>query len=91
MKIQAGKKYISRLPVIEVKFTPIVLFRYSTKICLPAFLKDKKYVDATGETLNHYQKPIFLMMKHLTMWSPQGSVIIDITSGTGTTAVRIIS
>ena len=69
-----------------MKFTPGMVFRYSSKICLPTFLKEKKYVDSNGATLNHYQKPIFLMMKHLAMWSPQGSVIIDITSGTGTTA-----
>ena len=55
------------------------VFRYSSKIFLPAFNEQKKYVDSTGKTLNHYHKPIFLMMKHLAMWSPQGSVIIDIT------------
>jgi hypothetical protein len=40
-----------------------------------------------NETLNKYQKPVLLFMKHLAMWAPQGSIIIDVTSGTGTTGV----
>jgi hypothetical protein len=38
-------------------------------------------------TLNKYQKPVLLFMKHLAMWAPQGSIIIDVTAGTGTTGV----
>jgi DNA modification methylase len=40
-----------------------------------------------NETLNKYQKPILLFMKHLSMWALQGSIIIDVTAGTGTTGV----
>jgi DNA modification methylase len=40
-----------------------------------------------NETLNKYQKPILLFMKHLSMWVPQGSIIIDVTGGTGTIGV----
>ena len=38
-------------------------------------------------TLNKYQKPVLLFMKHLVMWAPHGSIIIDVTAGTGTTGV----
>jgi hypothetical protein len=40
-----------------------------------------------NETLNKYQKPILLFMKHLAMWAPQGSIIIDVRVGTGTSGV----
>ena len=61
-------------------------FRYSNKINLPSFADSRKF-KIDNETLNKYQKPIILFMKHISMWAPQGSIIIDVTSGAGTTGV----
>jgi DNA modification methylase len=40
-----------------------------------------------NETLNKYLKPVLIFMKHLAMWTPHGSIIIDVRAGTGTTGV----
>ena len=61
-------------------------YSYSNKINLPSFADARKF-KIDNETLNKYQKPVLLFMKHLTMWAPQGSIIIDVTDGTGTTGV----
>jgi len=59
---------------------------YSNKINLPSFA-DARKLKMENETLNKYQKQVLLFMKHLAMWAPQGSIIIDVTVGTGTTGV----
>jgi DNA modification methylase len=61
-------------------------YSYSNKINLPSFADARKF-KMENATLNKYQKPVLLFMKHLAMWAPQGSIIIDVTAGTGTTGV----
>ena len=63
--------------------------RYSNKINLPSFADLRKF-KIDNETLNKYQKPVLLFMKHITMWALEGSIIIDVTSGTRTTGVCTI-
>jgi len=59
-------------------------YSYSNKINLPSFADARKF-KMENETLNKYQKQVLLFMKHLAMWAPQGSIIIDVTVGSGTT------
>ena len=63
-------------------------FRYSPRCLLKDFPDSKKY-KISGNTLNHYQKPLLLFMKHIMCWSNYGDLIIDATSGTWTLAVSI--
>jgi DNA modification methylase len=48
---------------------------------------DRKFKH-NGETLNPFQKPLLLYLKHLSMFTQPGDLVIDITSGSGTTAVK---
>ncbi len=59
-------------------------YSYSNKINLPSFADARKF-KMDNETLNKYQKPVLLFMKHLAMLAPQGWIIIDVIAGTGTT------
>ena len=63
-----------------------IYYRYSTRCLLNKFPDSKKY-KMSGKLLNSHQKPILLFMKHLLCWSKAGDLVIDATSGTGTTAV----
>ena len=58
----------------------------SNKINLPSFADARKF-KMENETLNKYHNAALLFMKHIAMWAPQGSIIIDVTAGTGTTGV----
>ncbi len=49
-------------------------------------LDHKKYKH-NGETLNKIQKPLLLYLKWLSMFTEPGELVIDMTSGSGTTAV----
>jgi DNA modification methylase len=46
-----------------------------------------KKFKVSDKTLNPFQKPLLLFMKHILCWSNEGDLIIDATSGSGTTAV----
>ncbi len=59
---------------------------YYTRCLLKDFPDSKKF-KISGVTLNHYQKPLLLFMKHILCWSNYGDLIIDVTSGTWTLAV----
>ena len=61
-------------------------YSYSNIINLPSFA-DARTFKMENETLNKYQKLVLLFMKHFAMWAPQGSIIIDVIAGTGTTGV----
>ena len=52
------------------------------------FSDNKKF--GKPSPLNKYQKPLLLFMRHLLCWTRIGAKVIDITSGSGTTAVRKI-
>eukprot|EP00873_Tetraselmis_striata_P001686 jgi/Tetstr1/421950/TSEL_012849.t1 len=62
--------------------------RFSTSIILGYFKDSAKLKDENRQTLNKYQKPIALFSKHLKMAATDGTTIVDVTAGTGTTAVR---
>ena len=66
------------------------MHRFSTVINVPCFSDAKKY-KIGDKTLNPYQKPLLIFMRHLLMFTESnadsGSIIIDLTSGSGTTAV----
>ena len=64
----------------------VMYYRYSIRCLLKDFPDSKKF-KVSGVTLNHYQKPLLLYMKHIMCWSNYGDLIIDATSGTGTLAV----
>ena len=51
----------------------------------------KKLKDDHGATVNKAQKPVVLFAKHLKAACSDGDVVIDVTAGTGTTAVRLPS
>ena len=48
---------------------------------------DHKKYKHNGETLNKFQKPLLLYLKWLSMFTEPGELVIDMTSGSGTTAV----
>ena len=75
--------YLERTHEIQ---TCVMYYRYSTRCLLNEFPDSKKF-KISGVTLNHYQKPLLLYMKHIMCWSNYGDLIIDATSGTGTLAV----
>eukprot|EP00873_Tetraselmis_striata_P001765 jgi/Tetstr1/422029/TSEL_012893.t1 len=60
----------------------------STSIMLGHFKDSAKLKDENRQTVNKYQKPIALFAKHLKMAATDGTTIVDVTAGTGTTAVR---
>lgn len=60
--------------------------RYST-VHHQGFIVNKVR-DDRGAVANPYQKPILLMQKIINMTVKDGGLIVDITCGTGTTAVR---
>eukprot|EP00873_Tetraselmis_striata_P010699 jgi/Tetstr1/430963/TSEL_020718.t1 len=64
------------------------LTRFSTSIMLGHFKDYAKLKDENRQTVNKYQKPIALFSKHLKMAATDGKTIVDVTAGTGTTAVR---
>jgi DNA modification methylase len=41
------------------------------------------------QPLNKYHKPLLVFMRHLLCWTKMGDRVIDITSGAGTTVVRL--
>ena len=61
---------------------PLLCYNYSNKINLPSFT-DSKIFKHDNVTLNNYQKHELVFMKHLAMWAPQGSIIIDVALGDG--------
>eukprot|EP00873_Tetraselmis_striata_P013184 jgi/Tetstr1/433448/TSEL_022722.t1 len=61
---------------------------FSTSIMLGLFKDSAKLKDENRQTVNKYQKPIALFSKHLKMAATDGTTIVDVTAGTGTTAVR---
>eukprot|EP00873_Tetraselmis_striata_P012039 jgi/Tetstr1/432303/TSEL_021705.t1 len=61
--------------------------RFSTSIMLGHFKDSSKLKDENIQTVNKYQKPIALFAKHLKMAATDGTTIVDVTAGTGTTAV----
>eukprot|EP00873_Tetraselmis_striata_P013799 jgi/Tetstr1/434063/TSEL_023207.t1 len=61
---------------------------FSTSIMLGHFKDSAKLKDENRHTVNKYQKPIALFSKHLKMAATDGTTIVDVTAGTGTTAVR---
>eukprot|EP00873_Tetraselmis_striata_P044738 jgi/Tetstr1/465002/TSEL_009733.t1 len=61
--------------------------RFSTSIMLGHFKDSSKLKDENRQTVNKYQKPIALFAKHLKMAATDGTTIVDVTAGTGTTAV----
>lgn len=62
--------------------------RFSTITYLGHFKDSAKLKGPDKLTVNKYQKPIALFSKHLKMAATSGATIIDVTAGTGTTAVR---
>eukprot|EP00873_Tetraselmis_striata_P014350 jgi/Tetstr1/434614/TSEL_023705.t1 len=60
---------------------------FSTSIMLGHFKDTSKLKDEKKQTVNKYQKPIALFAKHLKMAATCGTTIVDVTAGTGTTAV----
>eukprot|EP00873_Tetraselmis_striata_P039489 jgi/Tetstr1/459753/TSEL_005106.t1 len=60
---------------------------FSTSIMLGHFKDSAKLKDENRQTVNKYQKPIALFAKHLKMAATDGATIVDVTAGTGTTAV----
>eukprot|EP00873_Tetraselmis_striata_P026281 jgi/Tetstr1/446545/TSEL_034070.t1 len=62
--------------------------RFSTSIMLGNFKDSAKLKDENRQPVNKYQKPIALFSKHLKMATTYGTTIVDVTAGTGTTAVR---
>jgi hypothetical protein len=46
------------------------------------------YIQHEGRPLNLYQKPLKLMMKLIKMFTTDGDLWVDLTCGTGTSAVR---
>ncbi len=62
---------------------------YSNKINLPSFADWRKF-KIENKTLNKYPKPVLLFMKHIAMWAPQVSIIIDVTSRTNTIGVCML-
>jgi hypothetical protein len=75
------------LNIVDIKGNLLHCNRYSTRGLLNEFHDSKKF-KVNGVTLNPYQKPLLLYMKHILCWSQDGDLIIDATSGSGTTAVR---
>eukprot|EP00873_Tetraselmis_striata_P007935 jgi/Tetstr1/428199/TSEL_001820.t1 len=61
--------------------------RFSTSIMLGHFKDSSKLKDENRQTVNKYQKPIALFAKHLKMAATDGTTIVDVTAGTGTTAI----
>eukprot|EP00873_Tetraselmis_striata_P011654 jgi/Tetstr1/431918/TSEL_021407.t1 len=61
--------------------------RFSTSIMLGHFKDTAKLKDENTQTVNKYQKPIALFAKHLKVAATDGTTIVDVTAGTGTTAV----
>eukprot|EP00873_Tetraselmis_striata_P043675 jgi/Tetstr1/463939/TSEL_008744.t1 len=61
--------------------------RFSTSIMLGHFKDSAKLKDENRQTVNKYQKPIALFAKHLKMAATDGTTIVDVAAGTGTTAV----
>eukprot|EP00873_Tetraselmis_striata_P008818 jgi/Tetstr1/429082/TSEL_019046.t1 len=61
---------------------------FSTSIMLGHFKDTAKLKDENIQTVNKYQKPIALFAKHLKMAATDGTTIVDVAAGTGTTAVR---
>eukprot|EP00873_Tetraselmis_striata_P041814 jgi/Tetstr1/462078/TSEL_007148.t1 len=61
--------------------------RFSTSIMLGHFKDSAKLKDGNRQTVNKYQKPIALFAKHLKMAATDGTTIVDVAAGTGTTAV----
>jgi hypothetical protein len=64
--------------------------RYSTRGTLNSFSETKKF-KVSNKTLNPFQKPLRRFMKHILCWSNEGDLIIDTTSGSGTTAVSYLT
>ena len=60
--------------------------RFSTAFILGA-MKDTKKFKMGGVTLNPFQKPLLLLIKHLTQWTNPGELVVDATCGSGTAAV----
>ena len=79
--------HIANTWLIHINF--IFWYRCSTR-CLPHEFPDSKKFKISGATVNPYQKPILLFMKHIMCWSNFGDLIVDATSGTGTLAVNSI-
>eukprot|EP00873_Tetraselmis_striata_P017577 jgi/Tetstr1/437841/TSEL_026481.t1 len=61
---------------------------FSTSTIFGHFIDSAKLKDENRQTLNKYQKPIVLFSKHLKMAATDGTTIVDVTAGTGTTASR---
>eukprot|EP00873_Tetraselmis_striata_P004268 jgi/Tetstr1/424532/TSEL_015060.t1 len=61
---------------------------FSTYIMLGHFKDTAKLKDENRQTVSKYQKPIALFAKHLKMAATDGTTIVDVTAGTGTTAVH---
>jgi DNA modification methylase len=78
--------HIANIGLIHINF--LLCHRYSTRCLLHEFPDSKKF-KISGATVNPYQKPILLFMKHIMCWSNFGDLIIDATSGTGTLAVKL--
>eukprot|EP00873_Tetraselmis_striata_P002707 jgi/Tetstr1/422971/TSEL_013749.t1 len=87
--------YITDLAV-ERHFSPVeretwknmLDVRLLTSIMLGHFKDAVKLKDENRHIVNKYQKPIALFAKHLKMAAADGTTIVDVTGGTGTTAVR---
>ena len=62
---------------LKMKYT---FCRYSTIGTLNSFSETKKFT-VSDKTLNSFQKPLLLFMKHILCWSNEGDLIIDATSG----------
>ena len=60
--------------------------RYSTAARMGAFIPARRLTEG-DEVVNRYQKPVALFAKHLKMACKTGDVVVDVTAGTGTTAV----
>jgi hypothetical protein len=54
------------------------------------FSEAKKF-KVSDKTLNPFQKPLLLFMKHILCWSNEGDLIIDATLGSGTTTVGYLT
>ena len=67
-----------------------IFCRYSTRGLINSFSETMKF-KVSNKTLNPFQKPLLLFMKHILCWSDEGDLIIDATSGSGTTAVGYLT
>ena len=63
--------------------------RYCCGIHLGQMMNEKKF-KFNGRVLNESQKPLLLFMKHLLSYCPNPGCVLDITAGSGTTAVSKI-